>query len=301
MRRHTLLVLGAACATAVITIILAIRGNPGERRPAHPARAGAAATVLARAGKPSAALCRRPAAGALARGVAATNEEQPPTAAASATQDLGVTVTEPPVPPELQALYARLEKRARAIEDDSRRRDKDVETFRTTPLNRFPEEAVEQQIRLADAQARTRLAHLSESYRLNASQRQQVYRALVPATPAYHPDMEVVSAGGAAEEKAPNASSLSAPDAATESANAVDDQIYAVLEDTQKTAYEDDWIDRDLWWSEIIGQLSDDLDQDLASAATAASAASDVGAGDAETTTVPEEHVEANLFDLLNP
>ena len=298
MRGHAPVGLGAACAMVIITILLAMRSTPDKRHPVHTPRHEPAAFGVSHPEKSCAVPSRQGAAGAYAPGVDASKKQKEPLPeATSIAPVLGVTVVEPAAPVELRALYARLGRRARAIENDSLLRTQKAEEYRNTPLTRFSEEDVAEQLWLADMQAKAQLARLSASYRLNASQRELIYRALVPTTPAYHPDMEVVSASGTAKDDGSRAASDSRPATVVETARVADEQIHAVLEQGQKAAYEDDWVDRDLWWSEIIGQLSDDLDADLAAAA----AADDGGTGHAESTGIPEEHVGANLFDLLNP
>jgi len=92
----------------------------------------------------------------------------------------------------------------------------------------------------------------------------------------------------------------------------VEEQIHAALTPEQQAQLEEETVDRNLWWTEIVGLLNDEMiaaengtlaDSTDPPEVTAASepAATAVSPSETETgTTLPAAHGGSNIFDLLN-
>jgi hypothetical protein len=76
----------------------------------------------------------------------------------------------------------------------------------------------------------------------------------------------------------------------------LDEAVHDSLTADQQAAYEEEWVDRDLWWTEIVGQLQTDEDVDVA-----ASSSDSASSGESEASVTPDAHGGGNLFDLLGP
>ncbi len=187
-----------------------------------------------------------------------------------------------------QLAYAALLERARRIELASIDRLEEQQRERAADWRRTP--AYNDLLRRAeavDSAANARLAELAARYHLTEEQQIQIFPTLAVSSPEYHPalemDGEVASAAAIADDLAASAAPIEK--------STIDDALHDVLDGEQQDALEDDWVDRDLWWTEIVSQLTEDLDEDLAAMVDSDNAAGD---GDGE-----DYDDGGNLFDLM--
>lgn len=116
-----------------------------------------------------------------------------------------------------------------------------------------------------------RLAHLLD---LSEAQQDQIFPLLARSAPAYHPSL-AIEVGGAtvagrrdlrssnsasnegAEEQTPAGSEPNDPLPASKA----DEKIHEALTSEQQRKLEDELVEEDLWWTEIIADLEDELDE----------------------------------------
>jgi hypothetical protein len=130
----------------------------------------------------------------------------------------------------------------------------------------------------------TRLLDLSEE------QQDQVFPLLARSAPAYHPSLTIEVAGSApggrtkGQDSEPSAGG-SADDGSNDDlesdgsllANEAEGQIHDILTDDQQQLLEDEIIEEDLWWTEIIADLEDELDESTQIAAEPEPEPTDIG------------------------
>jgi hypothetical protein len=140
--------------------------------------------------------------------------------------------------------------------------------------------------------SRDRLDQLDARYRLTPAQRRDIYPHVVAQHPLAHPALEV---GGR-------------PIPALETAK-LEESIFPYLDEEQQQQVADAAIDEMNWWSEIIGQIEDDLDRSLDQGIPGDGSAVADPAIDPAVTEDPDgpapgdgelsDHGGTNLFDLL--
>jgi hypothetical protein len=190
-----------------------------------------------------------------------------------------------------QLAYAALLQRARQLELDALDRLEEQQRQRETEWSRTPAYSdLLRRAEVVDARANARLTELAGRYGLTEEQQLAIFPTLAIATPEYHPALEMDEPAPSATSSAGTAGGLSRS-AEPVAGNTVDQSLHDILDEDQQDAFEDDWVDRDRWWTEIVDQLTGDLDEDLA-----AMADSDDAAGDGE----GEDYEDGgNLFDLM--
>jgi hypothetical protein len=133
--------------------------------------------------------------------------------------------------------------------------------------------------------ARQHLDRLTTELNLSAAQRAKMFPALVRSAPGFDGRMLI---GGSA--------------AAPATAATAADEIHQTLDPTQQAMVEDQEVNRQLWWQEILGRLESDLINSTGGAAPqpaapAIPAATEPATGDERTAPGPRD--DGNLFDLL--
>lgn len=126
--------------------------------------------------------------------------------------------------------------------------DKNSPAFPSVPLERQELAARTSQVR---DKALQKLNQMTERFDLTRAQRNKIFPLLVQSTPGFHPAMVVP--GGA-------------PGTGLVTSGPVDEEIHDALDPEQQEKFQQDAIDRGLWWEEIAGQLLDDYDSAVAAA-----------------------------------
>lgn len=143
---------------------------------------------------------------------------------------------------------------------------------------------------LAAAASRAGEAMDRADYGLSDEQRQQIFYARLRSS--LSSSGVVISDDGSASFSESSDVDVSTP---VEEQRELAEAVHEELNAEQQSAFEEEWVDRDLWWTELVGELESDED------AVAGSGASqnDSGAHTTESAPVPEQHLDGNLFDLL--
>lgn len=184
---------------------------------------------------------------------------------------------------------------ARRIELAARRRTDENAQLRTTPAERLSDDDLVFLAALVEREAQSRTDRLAARYNLSAAQQDRVFTVYARASQAYHSAMTIVTDSPVETPRSTEVSDAGSETGSAESTS-TDEAIYEVLDAAQQAEYEQDVVDRDLWWSEVIGQLEGDLDTEAAAAAAEGDTADPEGdAGDVD------PHAGGSLFDLLGP
>lgn len=146
---------------------------------------------------------------------------------------------------------------------------------------------------LVSQEAREKLDLMTERFHLTRAQRREIFPLLARGSASYDPAM-VVGSGPVSSFNQVGALATS------------DELIHDALDPSQQEAFEQDAIDKELWWEEIASQLADD---EIYAASQGQVPASDVPGSDSDapTESQPESQPEGpaleqggNIFDLLN-
>jgi hypothetical protein len=132
--------------------------------------------------------------------------------------------------------------------------------------------------RQVEYEAGRRTDLLASRIPLSAEQQAAAFRIYARASAAYDPVIPIEGASAAAPE--------------TSKGTSAEEQIYEVLDENQRAMLDQDAADRDLWWTEIIGQLA----VDLPSVAEPAVASMSAARGAVQ----PAPHQGGNVLDILN-
>jgi hypothetical protein len=132
-------------------------------------------------------------------------------------------------------------------------------------------------------EATAQLEKLSANLDLNSTQRGKLFPALVRATAGYDPAMIVGGATVAADTGLTPA-----------------EEIHSLLNEDQQAQVEDNEVERQLWWQDIIGKLEADLTNETGGPAPDTSAPAAPVPADEERV-APEARDDGNLFDLITP
>lgn len=95
----------------------------------------------------------------------------------------------------------------------------------------------------------SQLEEMTDRYQLTGTQRRQLFPLLAKHHPEFIEGMMI------------NGQSPASPSENAQLAS----EVYPLLDPTQQDLYQDDLLSEDQWWSEIISQLRDDLDQAIES------------------------------------
>lgn len=123
-------------------------------------------------------------------------------------------------------------------------------------------------------EADRKVVRLDRRVGLTDDQYPRVFMVYARASSAYDPSIPVE--GQVATASAPDTSTSQSPDA----------QIYETLNDDQQAAFGQQWLERDLWWTEIVAQLAADFPEPKVAASGEAAQ--------------PSVHQADNIFDILN-
>lgn len=133
-----------------------------------------------------------------------------------------------------------------------------------------------------ETQAREQLERLTAELDLSAAQRRKLFPALVRSAPGYDPAMLVAGVP-----------------AASDTALTAGEEIHQALDPDQQATVEDQEVNRQLWWQDIISKLENDLVRSTGGspeADTPAPTQDNPPAGERE---APGPRQDGNLFDLL--
>ena len=139
----------------------------------------------------------------------------------------------------------------------------------------------EERAKEVEAAALDRLRALTEQLDLTSDQQAQVFPLLARSTPQYDESLEI--AGGA------SGGALTRRDAEA--------GIHEILDADQQGEMIESIAEKDLWWSEVISRLEEDLAQSTDPGDGSSPAA---GTAPAEEAGVPSSHRGGNLFDRMN-
>jgi len=145
------------------------------------------------------------------------------------------------------------------------------------PPTTIDADPTEQELALAadriNRQATQKLDHLAQILDLSEEQQDQIFPLLARSSQAYHPSLAIevtASTSGSAKDRRDSEQAAKGSDGEDANnsgsneplpANEADEQIHDVLTTEQKERLEDEIIDADLWWTEIIADLEDELDE----------------------------------------
>ena len=125
-----------------------------------------------------------------------------------------------------------------------------------------------------EARANRELARLTRLLELTEEQQDRIFPLLARSSTAYHPALAIQVGDAEAgdptdlppqEKVTTDAEPDADPGEPLLAKKAADEEIFDVLTDDQKEAYEEELVDDDLWWTEIIDDLEDELDEVVAS------------------------------------
>ena len=139
-------------------------------------------------------------------------------------------------------------------------------------------------------EAERRLGQLAQQVPLTPAQRTQAFFIFAKSSPAYDPAVPI------------EADTIEPADAEGQT---VEEQIFRTLDAEQQAAIEQRWVDRDLWWTEIVSQLAADFPSPdrfvFPEARTAAPPDAVVPSpqGTEEAAVEPGEHQGGKVFELL--
>lgn len=204
------------------------------------------------------------------------------TSAPAARSDLGAKARDSASATVLQAAPSASKSAARAAAGDALRVTLPEEWLATLATD----ERQEWQARAAavERKAAEQLDRLTGQLDLSLAQRGKVFPALVRAAPGYDPAMMI---GG---DPGRSAGGLTPAE-----------EIHALLDQEQQAAVEDEEVNRQLWWQDLIDKLEADLTRETGGNPAGdrlPPAAPETPDGDR---VAPEARDDGNLFDQLNP
>lgn len=148
-----------------------------------------------------------------------------------------------------------------------------------TALSPTPSDEVPTQQELAIAadrinrQASQKLDRLAHILDLSEEQQDQIFPLLARSSQAYHPSLAIevtASTSGSAKDRRNSEQEVKGGDGEFSNnpgsneplpSNEADEQIHDVLTAEQQERLEDEIVEADLWWTEIIADLEDELDE----------------------------------------
>ncbi|MFT5124925.1 MAG: hypothetical protein ACI9TH_003386 [Kiritimatiellia bacterium] len=135
----------------------------------------------------------------------------------------------------------------------NRRPKNDPAVLSSTELARRSEQVAQE--------ADWRLWMLEQDLALTDVQAAAIFPIYARASAAYHPNMVIEGETTAASDLPVNGTSLdeASVDAVSDAA-LVDEQIHALLDPEQQELIEEEWVERDAWWTDVIGALASDVD-----------------------------------------
>ena len=145
-----------------------------------------------------------------------------------------------------------------------------------------------QRARQVEYEADLQVARLDNCVGLTGDQYRQAFMVYARASSSYDPSIPIegqVTAAftpSASESSSTTAGGKTAATATFES-KSTETQIVETLNDDQQAAFGQEWLNRDLWWTEIVSQLAADFPEQKATAAD-----------------TPADHQGENIFDILN-
>jgi hypothetical protein len=236
----------------------------------------------------------------------AAHQETPPIAAHSSVAPRSLAPLESAVSPPSAATAAE-----RASLGEPARQD-GAQGSAPSPLT---DAELVQRARQVEYEADRQVLRLDDTVGLTADQFAQAFRIYARASSSYDPRIPIegqtgaASAPAAAIQSAADASSANQPATAAASGNpaqgaadaanqvvaavpssskTADAQVVDTLNADQQVAFGKAWLDRDLWWTEIVSQLASDFPEPTAT---------DTTQGE---TVAPSDHQGDNIFDILN-
>lgn len=133
-------------------------------------------------------------------------------------------------------------------------------------------------------EAERRVAQLDAAVGLTEHQMTSAFALYARASSSYDPRIAIEGAA----TMAPAAEGKS-----------VDTQVYETLDKDQQADFGQAWLDRDLWWTEVVGQLAADFPVTTpATSATTTTPTTDT-TSTSTTPTTPSVHQTDNIFDIL--
>ena len=144
----------------------------------------------------------------------------------------------------------------------------------------------QERVAAVESQANDRLDKLSEQLDLSLSQRGKLFSAVVRSTPGYDPAMVITGV----------------PDRGVTDLTPAE-EIHALLDEEQRESIENEEVNRQLWWQDIIDKLEADLTNTTGGDGMVvpeipAAIEPEAPTDDRE---APESHDDGNLFDMLKP
>jgi len=135
-----------------------------------------------------------------------------------------------------------------------------------------------------EQEAGVQLEKLTANLDLSSTQRGKLFPALVRATAGYDSAMIV---GGAT--------------VASDTTLTPAEEIHSLLDEDQQARVEDNEVQRQLWWQDVIGKLEADLTDVTGGAPASGTSAPAAPVPAAEERIAPEARDDGNLFDLIAP
>jgi hypothetical protein len=152
------------------------------------------------------------------------------------------------------------------------------------PVASLTHEEIAQRARQVEYEAWRRTVMLNRQVPLTARQVGDIFRIYARDSKSYDPTIPI-------EGETPAAAAAAATAAGTKT---TEQQVLETLDQGQQVAVQQTWVDRDLWWTEIIAQLAEDFP-----VGGAAASASPAAAAPAADTAQPAAHQVDNLSELL--
>ena len=117
---------------------------------------------------------------------------------------------------------------------------------------------------IVEDQANIRLQGLTSRLGLTEEQQDRIFPILARSSPAFHPILQPEGSTNKLTESVFGDSDTNEPGA---SVAEVENEIYPELDETQQASLEEEAIDREAWWEDIVALLAEDLDQPAVTAA----------------------------------
>ena len=200
----------------------------------------------------------------------------------------GTVVFEPTMRRAAAEVSDSLRAEAVSIAAASLRRETERAELRHMPASELTHSDILLLADIVDHEANRRLRAVARRHDLDEQQQDHAFRIFAGASTAYNPVL-----GEQTDPASPEDEVLVVPPDDAADQQVVDELIHDLLDEEQQEDFEEEWVDRDQWWTEIVSQLSDDLDAEL----VAPPEENDDPQAGQETD--PEDHLGGNLFDLL--
>jgi len=111
---------------------------------------------------------------------------------------------------------------------------------------------------IVEDQANTRLQGLTSRLGLTEEQQDRIFPILARSSPAFHPILRPEGSSNKLTDSVFGDSHAIEPGA---SVTDVENEIYPVLDEAQKASLEEEAMDREAWWEDIVALLAEDLAQ----------------------------------------